>query len=145
VKITIKDRNPDDEDEIIIRCKDLDDSLLKLIYGLKMGTHKISGTKDGQITMIEPANVYYFEAVDNKVFLYCEREVFETKLKLYEIEKEFANTDFLRASKSSIINLSKVKSLVPTFNGRLEAILKNGERVIISRQYVTELKNKLGI
>lgn len=145
MKIIIEDRNPEEEDEIIIRCKDLDDSLLKLIYGLKMGTQKIAATKDGQISMIEPGKVYYFEAVDNKVFLYCEKEVFETKWKLYEVENEFANTDFLRVSKSSIVNLAKVKSLVPAFNGRFEAILKNGEKVMISRQYVSGLKTKIGL
>ena len=34
-------------------------------------------------------DIYYFEAVDNKVFLYLEKEVYETKLKLYELEDIF--------------------------------------------------------
>jgi len=53
--------------------------------------------------------------------------------------------DFLRISKSTIVNLSKVKSLTPSLSGRLEAALFNGEKVIISRQYVVGLKTKFGL
>lgn len=145
MKIIIEDSEPNEEDMILIRCKELDESLLKLIYNLKMRKEKLVGMKDGKLSMIEPKDVFYIEAVDNKVFLYCEHEVFETKRKLYEIENEFDKTDFFRASKSTIINLSKVKSINPTFNGRFEAILKNQERVMISRQYVSNLKQRFGL
>ena len=94
--------------------------------------------------MLNPKEIYYFEAVDNKVFAYGEKEVYEMKAKLYELEEDFEGTDFFRASKSSIINLSQIKSLTPAFNGRFEALLYNKEKVIISRQYVSELKKKLG-
>jgi len=89
--------------------------------------------------------VYYFEAVDGKVFLYAEKEVYETSLRLYEIESRFEETDFFRASKSVVANLSKISSVQAVFNGRFEARMKNGEKIIISRQYVPVLKKKLGI
>lgn len=44
-----------------------------------------------------------------------------------------------------MLNLSKIISLNPALNGRFEAVLDNGERVIISRQYVGSLKKRLGI
>ena len=62
-----------------------------------------------------------------------------------ELEESLANSDMLRISKSVMLNLSKIKSLSPALNGRFEAILDNGERVIISRQYVAGLKKRLGI
>ena len=145
MKIRIEDIGPNEEEELILRCRSLDDNLMQLIYGVKMKTRKISGSKDGSITMIHPKDVYYFEAVDNKVFMYLCKDVYETKMKLYEIEKEFEGTDFFRASKSVILNISKIKSLAAVFNGRFEATLLNGEKVIISRQYMGTLKSKLGI
>lgn len=145
MKIIIEDREPDEEDTILIRCKELDESLLKLIYQLKADKKKIVGIQSGEITLIELDHIYYFEAVDNRVYCYCEQEVYETKLRLYEIENEYSQTDFFRASKSSIINLSKVKSINPIFNGRFEAILKNKERIVILRQYVSDLKQRFGI
>jgi DNA-binding LytR/AlgR family response regulator len=145
MKIIIEECNPGEEDQVIIRCKELNENILKLIGELKQGQKKLAGMKDGNIVMIEPANVYYFEGVDNKVFLYCKQNVYETKLRLYEIEEEYRNTDFFRASKSVILNASKIKSITPAYSGRFEAQLFNGEKVVISRQYVPELKKKLGM
>lgn len=145
MKIVIEESNPGEEDQIIIRCHRLNDNLLKIISELKMSQKKIAGMKDGNISMIEPEQVYYFEGVDNKVFLYCKQNVYETKLKLYEIEEEYKNTNYFRASKSVILNLAKIKSVSPAYSGRFEALLLNGERVVISRQYVPELKRKLGL
>lgn len=145
MKITIADREDGEEDEIIIRCRQVDEQLLKLIYALKAGTEKLTVTRGDSILQVLPREVYYFEAVDNRVFCYLEKEVLETKRKLYEIERQFAGTDFFRASKSTIINLAKVKSLSPSFHGRFEAHMKNGESLVISRQYVPVLKQKLGL
>lgn len=145
MKITIMDRQDGDEDEIIIKCRQMDEQLLKLVYALKAGHEKITAVKDGSIVQVSPGEIYYFEAVDNRVFLYLEKNVYETKRKLYELEKQFEGTDFLRVSKSTILNLTKVKCLSPGLNGRFEAQMKNGERIVISRQYVPALKEKLGL
>lgn len=145
MKIIIEDINPDEEEQVIIRCRELNETTLKLISELKMRQKKLTGVKDGNITMIEPQNVYYFEGVDNKVFIYTKQNVYEAKLKLYEIEMDYEHSNFVRVSKSVIINISKINSLSPAFSGRFEALLFNGEKVIISRQYVPELKKKLGL
>lgn len=145
MKIIIEETGPGEEDQIIIRCNVFNENILKVISDLKMGQKKIPGIKDGNITMIDPVNIYYFEGVDNKVFLYCKQSVYETKMKLYEIEEDYKNSNYFRASKSVILNVSKIKSISPAYSGRFEALLFNGEKVIISRQYVPELKNKLGL
>ena len=145
MKITILTPEPGQEDEIILRCARLDDRLMKLIHALKAEKLKLTAYSEDGITLLDPAEVYYFEAVDNRVFAYCEKQVFEVRKKLYELEDELANTDFLRISKSAIVDLSKVQHLSAAFNGRLEAKLKNGEKIIISRQYVPDLKKKLGL
>ena len=64
---------------------------------------------------------------------------------MYELEEIYKQTDYVRISKSMIVNISKVNKIVPMFNGRLEGVLCNGEKVIITRQYVANLKKKLGI
>ena len=145
MRITIIEPDDTDEDEIIIRCRHLDKRLLKLIYAIKAGEDKITALHDGNYFQVAPEDIYYFEAVDNKVFMYLDKEVYETKRRLYELERLFQGTDFFRASKSCIVNLAKVKSLSPAFNGRFEALMRNGERVMISRQYVPVLKEKLGL
>lgn len=145
MKITILAPEPGQEDEIIIRCHHLDDKLLAAIDTLKTSTSKIPAFSEKGITMLLPKDIYYFESVDNKVFAYCEKQVYEVRKKLYELESELAATDFLRISKSAIVDLSKIRDLSPAFSGRLEARLRNGERIVISRQYVPALKKKLDL
>ena len=145
MKIIIEDIGPDEEEAVIIRCREVDEAVMQLVNGLKLKKEKLTVRQGEKILQIGPGDIYYFEAVDNKVFLYLEKNVYETKLKLYELERRFAGTDFFRVSKSVILNLAKVKNFTPEFSGRFEALMKNGERVGISRQYVPLLKNKLGI
>jgi DNA-binding LytR/AlgR family response regulator len=145
MKITILAPEPGQEDEIIIRCHQLDDKLMDVIYSLKVSANKIAAFSEEGITMLLPKDVFYFESVDNKVFAYCEKQVYEVRKKLYELESDLSGTDFLRISKSVIVDLSKVRNLSPSFNGRLEALLRNGEKIIISRQYVPALKKKLDL
>lgn len=145
MKITIQDLKDGEEEEIIIKSNRIDDALLQMIYGIKMHENRVVGLLNGKICMIEPENIYYFESVDSKTFIYCLKQVYESKMKLYEIEKEFENTHFFRASKSIVLNISKIDYVSPAFNGRFEAVLKNKEKVIISRQYVPVLKKKLGL
>ena len=133
------------EDEIIIRCRELDEELMNLIYAIGQGRRRITGYSGKEMVQLVPADIYYFESVDNKVFAYCEKDVYEVKEKLYELESIYKNTDFQRISKSVIANISFIEAVLPMLGARLEAKLKNGERVIISRQYVPELKKKLGI
>ena len=145
MKITIIDCPEGEEEEIIIKCRQMDEHLMRMIRTVKAGQERLIGTRNGQIMQIQPKEIYYFEAVDNRVFLYGEREVFETRYKLYELEERLGGTDFFRASKSVLLNLSKVKSFATALGGRFEENIKNGEKLMISRQYVPGLKEKLGL
>lgn len=145
MKITIIDTPDGQEDELILKCRSVDDNVMKLINLLKTGSSKLNIQKDGSIFLIDPKEIYYFESVDTKVFAYAKTSVYETKSKLYELEEELDGLNFIRASKSVILNIDKIKSLAPAFGGRFEALLMNGEKVIISRQYVAILKQKLGL
>lgn len=145
MKITIDTPKPGEEDEIIVRCTALDEKLMNLIYALKSDQDKLTGYVEDKIVKLTPKDIFYFESVDNKVFAYTAKGIYEIHKKLYEIEEEYSHTDFLRIAKSTIVNVSKIAYLKPIFNGRFEAKLKNEEKIIISRQYVMELKKKIGI
>ena len=144
LKIIIEKPLEGEEDHIILKCRHIGAELLTALSSIKARDNLLIANVGTEIHRINPADVFYIETVDNKTFLYCESDVYESKQKLYELE-ELAISDFLRISKSVIVNLSKIKSLIPSMSGRLEAVLSNWERVVISRQYVNELKRNLGI
>lgn len=145
MKITILDKDPAEEDEIIVKCSSLGDDIIKLLNQLKTGKDKMTFYKDSKIVIIDPKDIYYFESVENNVFVYTKDNVFESKSKLYQLEEELPEKNFIRANKALIVNINKIDNLTPAFGGRLEAVLKNGYKVIISRMYVPILKEKLGL
>ncbi|MCI8484961.1 MAG: LytTR family transcriptional regulator [Lachnospiraceae bacterium] len=145
MKVTIVEPEPNEEEEVIIKCRLLDEELMRLINHFKQGGENLTVYREGEVFFLKPDEVFYFESVDQKVFAYCRSEVYQVKRKLYELLEDLPAQDFVRVSKSSILNLNQIKSLAPAFGGRYEARLKNGEKVIISRQYVGPLKEKLGV
>lgn len=144
MKIIIEELQDFEEEQIIFKCRELTPELLHIISLLK-NRNELIAYSGNVIYRIKLTSIYYIEVVDNKTFVYCKDKLYESKQKLYEIEEYLINSDLLRVSKSIILNLSKIKSLSPALSGRFEAVLDNGEKVIISRQYVGSLKKRLGI
>jgi len=144
VKIIIEIPKDGDEDEIIVRCRNLSPEIVQMLNKIRPQELLIAYINN-EVHRLHPSDVFYIESVNNKTFLYGEANVYESKHKLYELEEMLQNNDFLRVSKSLIINLNKLKSFSPAISGRLEAILTNGERIIISRQYVSALKTHIGV
>ena len=145
MKITIIDPAPDEADEIIVKCRFIDNDLTQFLNQLKNGSSQMNFLKNNKIVFVEKKDIFYFESVDDKVFAYTQDDVFETNLKLYELEQILYSKSFFRANKAVLVNLNKIKSLSPAFGGRFEAILKNDYKVIISRNYVPKLKELLGL
>ena len=147
MKITILEPGPDEEDELIVKIRDLDEDTLKLIKRIKDGDNRdsIAAYKDDNIVMLPLKDILYFDSVDSRVFAYTKDKTFEVRRKLFELEEDYTRTSFLRISKNAIVNIRQIERLIPEFNGRYEARLKNGESIMISRGYVPMLKRKLGI
>lgn len=146
MKITILEKQPGEEDEIIVKCDYIDENISRLLNQFKTGgKSKLNFYKDSKIVLLEQSDILYFESVDDNVFAYTKDDVFETKSKLYQLEEELPGNTFFRASKAVILNVDKIDSLSPAFGGRFEAVLENGYKVIISRNYVNTLKELLGL
>lgn len=145
MKINIEQMENVDDLEITIKCNNIDEKVQKILSFLKTQDIKINGIKDDKIYLINYKNIYYIESVENKTFIYCEKEVYESKLKLYEFEEKLSSYNFFRCSKSFIVNLKYIKALVPLFNSRIEIELKNGEKLVVNRQYIKLLKERLNI
>ena len=130
-------------EEMEIRCHEVTDEIREIVTFVKTRQGRLSGVQEGKQYEVPVLDVCYIEAVDNRVFLYTAKQVYETKQKLYELEELLKEKYFLRVSKSLLLNLMKISSIKPALNGRFLAVLQSGEEIIISRKYVPELKAAL--
>ncbi|MCL2357855.1 MAG: LytTR family transcriptional regulator [Defluviitaleaceae bacterium] len=132
------------ETEITINCAVMSDELEKVISSLRALDFKLTGTKDGQTHILDANQVLYIDTVDKKTFLYTKSAVYETNMRLYELEENLFTSDFFRSGKSGIINFNKIKSLKSDIDGRIIVVMDNNEKLIVSRQYTEFIKSKLG-
>lgn len=134
----------DNELEIVIRCNNIDDEVRRII-ALFEEKHVIIGKLDNRSYQIKVDDIYYLEANEDRMFIYCKDKVYETSLRLYELEDTLDPRMFVRISKSILLNLNKLASVRAMLNGRYEAYLINDEQLIITRHYVSGFKEKFGM
>jgi len=144
MKIKVNESKQFEEIEVEINCLIKDKKVVEIINTLQLLDKSIVVKKDNENYILTPKEIYYFDCVDEKIFCYTKSYTYETSYRLYEIENFFGDDIFMRISKNMILNIYKIKGFKSQINGRLEALLLNGERVEVSRKYVKELKYRLG-
>ena len=145
MKISIKENPNIRETEVVIHCSKADEMIEKIISAVQMADSRLSGSMDGIIYQIDLSEILYIESVDRKTFIYTEKEIFESTKRLYMLEDELRGSSFFRASKATIINLRKVHSIQPEIGARLILTMDNGEKIVVSRQYASIIKNILEV
>lgn len=131
--------------KVIIKCRQVNDEVLRLKCHIELFDRKIQAKRNNETCFVDSLDVLYFESVDNRTFLYTVKDVMEVKLRLYELETFLSEKDFIRISKSQIVNINKIKALKPELNRTILATMCNGEQLYISRKYVKAIRNVLSV
>ena len=85
-----------------------------------------------------------FRVEDKKVMVYTENNDYVIKKPLYQVEEGLTG-DFVRVSKTTIVNLKKIKRVAPSLKGMMFIELKNGLKDNISRKYLPDFKRALDL
>lgn len=145
MKVNVEFVDSQTEEAFHMKIRYLDKNMKSIIHLLENKDRAIFGIKEGTMFRIRLDDVFYFEVIDKCIFMYVKDDVYKIKDKLYQIEKRYAALGFVRASKSTIVSIDKVKIIYPMFKGRFEVGLNNGKRIGISRSYITEFKQQIGL
>lgn len=149
MRIIIQDPPPGEEESIVLNVRHMTAKITRILDMLKtpdeLTVDELTVYANEQALLLKINDIYYVESVDNKVFIYGQSEVYRIRLKLYEVEKLLASEDFLRVSKQVIVNVKMIRSIAPAGDGRFAANLVNNEAIIISRQFVPQLKRRFGL
>lgn len=143
MKIVIEQIDRSTEEQVTIKCYAVTDRVNSIVHFIRAAGTMLVGYHNERMAQVPLSDIFYVEAVDNRIFAYTRDNVYELKCKLYEFEELYRRDRFFRCSKSMVINLMQIDSVYPIFNGRFSAKLFNGEEIIISRQYVPALKEFL--
>ena len=122
-----------DDIEVIIRAPHLNNDIERMVAMMRMIDMQIAVRKDNETVLLDTDKILYVEAVDRKTFVYTNVDTYESELKLYELEQQLIERDFLRIS------------LKTDVNRKIRITLQNGEQIVVSRMYSDELRRKLGL
>jgi DNA-binding LytR/AlgR family response regulator len=145
MKITIDKNEAYKEPEVIIRCAVVDKEIQEIVSTVSVIGRNLAGEIDGETFFIPLSEILYFESVEGSIFFYTDKTVYKSQSRLYNLEDGLRDTYFVRVSKTAIVNLKKLKSIKREKNSRLLGTLANGEKIMISRGYVAEIRKKLGV
>ncbi|WP_077329004.1 LytR/AlgR family response regulator transcription factor [Virgibacillus siamensis] len=105
---------------------------------------KLAVEEDGKIVYLSPEDIVYCTYQDRATVIYTNRNSYQAKVTLKELEAKLTDYSFYRTHKSFLVNLTEIEELVPWFNGAYELKLKSLEtRIPVSRNYVKTLREQL--
>jgi len=104
---------------------------------------KIDCYLEDRLKKISVCDIYHIESVDKIAVVYCEKNNYKTKYRLYQLYEKIINKGFIQISKYCIININKLDSIKPLFNSRMEVTLTNGTRLYVNRNYIDAIEKKL--
>ena len=125
---------------VIVEYPEYDKSVDNLINKIKNMSISFTGKSDGKTVSIDISDIYYIENVERKIFLYSKKDVFRYDGTMSDIETAINDTDLVRISRTCFMNVSHLKEIMQIKNSHLEAVLDNGEKLIVSRKYLKDIK-----
>lgn len=129
-----------------IHTNELTDNITKAMSILESddSNDMLAVKKGSDIALLEFNDVYMFRVEDKQVKVYTENSEYLVKKPLYQVE-ESLTSDFVRISKTTIVNLKKIERVAPSLKGMMFIQLKNGLKDNISRKYLPDFKQALDL
>ena len=131
------------ENEVLVRYSTLSPEVNQIICILKNENRKLLGISNNEKVVVEISEILYIESVDGRSYAYTQNDVIKLEYTLLQLEQLIGEISFFRCSKSMIINIDKVKSLRSLASNRIDAMMCNGEHVMISRTYASDFRKRL--
>ncbi|WP_019779328.1 LytTR family DNA-binding domain-containing protein [Streptococcus sobrinus] len=134
---------PRGPEEVIVRYQRMTPTIQAICDLLEEDRPRILVSNQGENSYLFLDEILYFETVDGKTFAYSRDAVYEVGQTLKNLAASYSNKGFFRVAKSLLVNIYRIASFKSQSFGRIEASLDNGEVVIISRRYASQLRQVL--
>lgn len=145
MKIRIEIDETVQEDEVIVKCRELNDNVRRIQQAVSeiSDRNEIEFFKDGAEYFLPVESVLFFETAGNLIDAHTADDVFQVKAKLYELENILPGY-FVRVSKSTILNIRHIYSIEKNItSSSLVRFSKTHKQVYVSRNYYKFLKQRL--
>jgi two-component system LytT family response regulator len=129
------------------RAGDLGRRLLALVHDIKPEPQRVERLvvkSGGRVFFLRTDEIDWIEAAGNYVRLHLGTESHLFRETMNRMEARLDGRRFARIHRSRIVNTERIKELQPWFNGDYVVILRDGQRLTLSRGYREKLQQRLG-
>lgn len=108
---------------------------------------QISANKNNEIYFINVKDIIYFFSKDKYNYIKTNKDEYRIKYKLYELEEKLDKRNFVRISKSCIINMNQVKCFDTNILGTIKVKMKDDTENVVSKRnvsYIMKILNERG-
>lgn len=144
MKVELKISNEVKEPYAVIYSDSLTDEISRAVMFLENTGKLITAEENGRILILQPEEIFMVRIENERTIIYCQKDKYLSSKRLYQLEEQLGK-GFMKISKSTIINLSHIKCVEPSFKGMMNLVMKNGCKDYISRKYLPNFKKYLGI
>ena len=96
----------------------------------------IKTTRQGDIYLIDPKDVFYFQAEDKYTTVVTEDNEYHIRMSIKELTKQLDEQLFWQIHRSTLVNSKCIEKVNKEFSGRMYAYLKNSDkRLQVSRSF----------
>jgi len=121
--------------------------VLQTIENAKASPHQVERLvvkSSGRIVFVKIAEIDWIGSADNYVELHVGKEVHLLRETIANLEQQLPPSQFLRISRSIIVNLDRIELLAPRTHGDYLVKLRNGTELTASRRYRAVVKRLAG-
>ena len=147
MKVRIDIQDDLKEDEIVIRCVCINETIVQiqnLLSNLGNDTKNLTLMKGDTEYFVPQEQILFFETEGKSVLAHTAEKMYETQYRLYELE-ELLPRYFMRVSKSTIVNLNQIYSITRNITASsLVEFYGTIKKVYVSRNYYKALIDRMG-
>ena len=146
MKVRIELVDDSSEEEVLIRCRRVDDRMEKIQRYIREQTScspSIAFYQGNEEYYFSIDKVLFFETEGEHIYAHTERDAYRIKYRLYELE-EMLPPYFIRCSKSTILNSMQVYSITKNLAASSLIGFENTHKhVYVSRKYYQQLRRMM--
>lgn len=143
IKVTTNISNKYKDIEVCINAPERNEEVQRLENDLLVKASKniqsVIGMQNNDIFLINVSEIIVFYGEDKNIFCRTKEGSYRVKEKMYYLEENLPNKDFIRISNSAIININQVKCFNTSIIGKIIVKFKDGTEENVSKRKTSEI------
>ena len=118
--------------------------MLEVLEKTRAAQDRLLVKTGGRIFFVPMDGILWIEAAGNYVHVHTERDVYLMRMTMAGMEGDLPPARFVRVHRSAMVNLEKIRELVPLRKGDFKIVLLDGREIPLGRKYRAALEKRLG-